>query len=224
MTALKICGITLVDQAQQIAQFGVDYLGFICVPGSPRYREPQIFAAISQALRSSVTVPSPSSPCNSPRSVGVFVNANLAELTFVQHEIGLDIFQLHGQESPEFCKQVKTAFPQCQIWKAFRIREPGDLQQVTAYETIVDGILLDAYHPQLLGGTGATIDWSILRNFQPQCPWFLAGGITPDNVALALQQVSPSGIDVSSGVERSPGDKDLTLVQRLIRQIKPPAP
>jgi phosphoribosylanthranilate isomerase len=212
MTVVKICGITQVKQAQDIAQYGVDYLGFIGVPSSPRYRDPQTFAAIVQSLRASLNLP--------PRSVGVFANGDLAELKSVQNQVLFEVLQLHGQESPEFCDQVKAAFPHCQIWKAFRVRDTDDLQRVTGYETIVDGIVLDAYHPQLLGGTGETIDWSILSQFKPKVPWFLAGGITPNNVSLALQQLSPSGIDVSSGVERSPGDKDLTLVHRLMTHIR----
>jgi phosphoribosylanthranilate isomerase len=188
MTVLKICGITQAEQAQHMARYGVDYLGFICVQASPRYRDSQTFAAIGNALRSSVTLP--------PRLVGVFANADLAELQSVQNQVLFEVLQLHGQESPEFCRGVKVEFPQCQIWKAFRVRDSTDLQRVTDYETIVDGIVLDAYHPQLLGGTGETIDWSILSHFQPQCPWFLAGGITPDNVSLALQHLSPTGIDV----------------------------
>jgi phosphoribosylanthranilate isomerase len=212
MTALKICGITQADQALRIAESGVDYFGFICVAASPRYRDPQAFTSICNSLRSNLKQP--------PLTVGVFANADLAALKSVQHQVLFDVLQLHGQESPAFCAEVKATFPPGQIWKAFRVRDLADLQRVTDYETIVDGIVLDAYHPQLLGGTGETIDWSILRHFQPQCPWFLAGGITPDNVRLALQHLSPTGIDVSSGVERSPGDKDLNLVHRLISQMR----
>jgi phosphoribosylanthranilate isomerase len=209
--ALKICGITQVDQAVTIASLGVDYLGFICVPSSPRYRDPATFATIRQELCTRLPQP--------PRTVGVFVNATEMELRAVQEQVQFDVLQLHGQESAAFCQGVQHQFPEVQVWKAFRIRDPADLAQVKDYEAIVDGILLDAYHPHLLGGTGETIDWSILGRFNPKCPWFLAGGLTPNNISLALQHLSPCGIDVSSGVERSPGDKDLSLVQQLITQM-----
>lgn len=212
MIALKICGVTDLAQAQEIAQCGIDYLGFICVPVSPRYRDPEIFAAILATIRKSLDL----NISLLPRFVGVFANANPAELESIQNQVRFDVLQLHGQESPQFCRWAKEQFPQCQIWKAFRVREAQDLHRIQDYETIVDGILLDAYHPQQLGGTGKTFDWSILGHFQPRLPWFLAGGLTPDNVKLALQTVLPFGLDVSSGVERSPGDKDLTLVNRLI--------
>jgi phosphoribosylanthranilate isomerase len=209
--ALKICGITQVDQAVTIASLGVDYLGFICVPTSPRYRDPDTFATIRQELCTSLPQP--------PRTVGVFANLTEAALRAVQERAQFDVLQLHGQESGAFCQGVKHQFPQVQVWKALRIRDPADLEQVKDYEAIVDAILLDAYHPQLLGGTGQTIEWSILENFKPKCPWFLAGGLTSDNISVALQHLSPGGIDVSSGVERSPGDKDLSLVQQLITQM-----
>jgi phosphoribosylanthranilate isomerase len=85
---------------------------------------------------------------------------------------------------------------------------------------VVDTLLLDAYHPGQLGGTGQPLDWAALQQFSPLCPWFLAGGLTPDNILDALKQVNPTGIDLSSGVERSPGDKDLTKVARLFEQLQ----
>ena len=87
------------------------------------------------------------------------------------------------------------------------------------YTTCVDTLLLDAYHPQQLGGTGKTLDWTLLQQFNPSCPWFLAGGLTPDNIVEALSQVKPSGIDLSSGVESAPGDKDLDKVAKLFKKL-----
>ena len=94
-----------------------------------------------------------------------------------------------------------------------------------SYQKLVHTLLLDAYHPDLIGGTGKTLDWKALEQFQPACPWFLAGGLTPDNVLQALSLVGPQGIDLSSGVERAPGDKDLAQVARLFEQLRsiPPA-
>ena len=211
---IKICGITQLDQANAIVAAGADYLGFICVPTSPRWLEPGAIQAIVRSMRESSD--------HKTKTVGVFANATLSEISAVQSLADFDVLQLHSQESPEFCHTVKTTFPQIQVWKALRIKSSGDLQRATEYETIVDRLLLDAYHPQLLGGTGETIDWVLLQAFAPSIPWILAGGLTPENVAEALTQLHPQGVDVSSGVERSPGDKDLGLVQAFIQAVRLP--
>ena len=106
-----------------------------------------------------------------------------------------------------------------ELIKALRIKNLDSLTNAQIYDDLVDTILLDAYHPQLLGGTGTTLNWEDLSNFQPSLPWLLAGGLTPDNILEALEQVHPQGIDLSSGVERSPGDKDLAKVEKLFEQL-----
>jgi phosphoribosylanthranilate isomerase len=95
-----------------------------------------------------------------------------------------------------------------------------DLQSAMGYVNHVDRLLLDAYHPKQLGGTGKTLDWQAIQQFRPGCPWLLAGGLTPDNIQAALQIVQPDGIDLSSGVERCPGDKDLTKVAQLFKALQ----
>ena len=216
---IKICGITQLDQARAIVAAGADYLGFICVPSSSRWLEPGSIQAIVHSIHEQKVSEQNISEQKS-KTVGVFANASVSEISAVQSRTAFDVLQLHGQESPEFCHTVKTAFPQTLVWKALRIKGSVDLQRATQYETIVDRLLLDAYHPQLLGGTGETIDWAMLQAFQPRIPWFLAGGLTPGNVAEALTQLQPRGVDVSSGVERSPGDKDLELVQAFIQAVR----
>ena len=128
--------------------------------------------------------------------------------------------QLHGEESVEFCQNLRQSLPSVEIIKAVRIRSPQTLEQVHAFGAIIDTLLLDAYAPNALGGTGQTWDWSMLQDFHPSCPWLLAGGLTPDNVMEAIQRVNPHGIDLSSGVERSPGDKDLLKVRRLFENLR----
>lgn len=132
----------------------------------------------------------------------------------------LNAVQLHGNESPEFCQQLRAALPEIEILKALRVRDLKVLAEADAYANLIDALLLDAYHPKLLGGTGKALDWSSLQNFCPGCPWLLAGGLTPDNVLDALIQARPDGIDLSSGVEQSPGNKDLTKVAQLFEQLK----
>lgn len=205
---VKICGITKVDQGRKIAALGASSLGFICVQRSPRYITPEKIKAIALLL-----------PANVDR-VGVFADPSLKEIEEVVNTANLTSVQLHGAESPDFCTQVRQAIPETiELIKAFRIKTAASLQETIAYSDRVDTLLLDAYHPQMLGGTGKTIDWQDLALFHPPLPWMLAGGLTPDNVADALSRLKPNGIDLSSGVERSPGDKDLTKVAQLFKQL-----
>jgi phosphoribosylanthranilate isomerase len=148
--------------------------------------------------------------------IGVFADADLGVIAPLVPAAGLTGVQLHGEESPEFCQQLRQVLPpQTLLIKAFRLRDRSSLGAIPAYDDLVDAILVDAYHPDQLGGTGQVLDWSWLTDFAWPCPWLLAGGLNPDNITAAIAQVHPPGIDLSSGVERSPGDKDLTLVARL---------
>ena len=205
---IKICGITKSEQAQKIAQIGATALGFICVESSPRYvTRSQIKEIISQL----------SIPLD---TIGVFANAEITDIAEIVRETGLSGVQLHGSESTEFCQQLRQRLPaKLKIIKAFRIKTPESLLETDIYTGYVDTLLLDAYHPQMLGGTGHTINWQDLQQFSPIIPWMLAGGLNPDNISDALTQLKPDGIDLSSGVEKSPGDKDLDLVAKLFDNI-----
>ncbi len=204
---IKICGITQPQQGKTIASLGATALGFICVPSSPRYVKVEQIQAIVEQLPEKVD------------KIGVFANATLEEIKQTAINSGLTGAQLHGDESPEFALQLRELLPDIEILKALRIRNTEDLKKVFHYTAYIDTILLDAYHPQQLGGTGKTLDWAILEQFSPACPWFLAGGLTPDNILDALNQVHPNGIDLSSGVERTPGDKDLDKVAKLFERL-----
>ncbi len=219
---VKICGITQPDQARAIAQMGATALGFICAPVSPRYVSPQQIRAIVEALLQEAD----GAPI--PDRIGVFVDANLDEIVETAAIAHLTGIQLHGSESPAFCDQVRDRLPTLRLIKAIRLRPStatpspwaDGLAQMQAYAPAIDWLLLDAYHPQQHGGTGLSLDWASLRNTQFPCPWFLAGGLTPDNIATALSLVTPSGIDLSSGVERAPGDKDLPRVASLFERLQ----
>lgn len=199
---IKICGITQPHQGYAIATLGATTLGFICVPASPRYVSPQQIRLIVEQIPEKI------------ERIGIFANTSLSEICQVVTASGLTGVQLHGDESPEYCDRLRSFLPNIEIIKALRVQNAQALAQADIY-TKVDTLLLDAYHPQQLGGTGKTLDWENLRQFQPKCPWFLAGGLTPDNVIEALNKVQPNGIDLSSGVERAPGDKDLIKVAQL---------
>jgi phosphoribosylanthranilate isomerase len=205
---IKICGIVNPEQGQAIAESGATALGFICVRQTPRYVTPQQIRAIVDRLPSAVD------------RVGVFANAKAEEISQIVEAVGLSCVQLHGDESPEFCQQLRQLVPTTEIIKAFRIRSVDALKDTEAYCDRVDTFLFDAYHPQAWGGTGKTLDWEALSSRSPSRPWFLSGGLTPENVTHALQLLTPTGIDLSSGVERSPGDKDLEKVSQLFRELE----
>ncbi|MCA1994978.1 MAG: phosphoribosylanthranilate isomerase [Coleofasciculus sp. S288] len=205
---VKICGITKPEQGQAIAQLGATALGFICVQTSPRYVTPGQIRAVVEQLLVSVD------------RVGVFANATIEEICEIVAEAGLSAVQLHGSESPEFCEMLRKSLPKLEMIKALRVKTSECLNQAVTYASCVDTLLLDAYHPHLLGGTGKTIDWITLQRFRPSVPWLLAGGLTPENILEALSELQPDGIDLSSGVERSPGDKDLDKVAQLFEKVR----
>jgi phosphoribosylanthranilate isomerase len=200
---IKICGITTVEQGLAIAQMGATDLGFICVPSSPRYLSLTQLQPLVAKLGAVAN------------TVGVFADFSVTTIAQVVALTELNTVQLHGNESVEFCRELRQVLPDTEIIKARRVRNSSDLDAILLYSEVVDGLLLDAYHPDALGGTGQTLDWQQLVAFKPPIPWLLAGGLTPDNIELALSQLHPDGIDLSSGVEVSPGNKNLDLVERL---------
>jgi phosphoribosylanthranilate isomerase len=221
---VKICGITQPEQGLAIAQLGVAALGFVCVRQSPRYVTPEQIQAIVRAIVNGLDnglAGQEAMPLVD--RVGVFVDASIEEIQQVVEQGGLNGVQLHGSESPQFCQQLRAILPQITLIKAFRVRDATTLAQTHAYQAVVDALLLDAFrpaaHPGQYGGTGHKIAWEMLRQFRPSCPWYLAGGITPHNLHEALELVQPDGIDISSGVERAPRDKDLEKVALLLTRL-----
>lgn len=206
--AVKICGLTQAAQAVAIARMGVTALGFICVPSSARYIAPSAIAKITQQLPEEVL------------TVAVVANPTLEALQSLLHRSNVKALQLHGSESPAFCQQLRQQFPDVQLIKALRVKSQDTLQEIPAYIPHVNCLLLDAYHPQQLGGTGSPFDWQLLQGLRIDCPWWLAGGITPENCRQAIAQTRPHGIDVCSGVEVRPGIKDLTRVQALLQALR----
>jgi phosphoribosylanthranilate isomerase len=208
MLRIKICGITQIEQGRSITNYGVTDLGFICVAASPRYVSPANLQTLVPELQNQVNC------------IGIFADEDLETLVSITQTSGFGSIQLHGQESIAYCQNLREKLPNREIIKAWRVRTTQDLHTIQTYSHIVDTLLLDAYHPQTLGGTGHTLDWQSLLDFQPIIPWFLAGGLNPGNISIALSQLHPSGIDLSSGVEISPGIKDLNLVQNLLAEVR----
>ncbi len=203
MTTIKICGITSREQAETIAGLGVDYLGFIVVPGTPRYVQPDRLPELTQNLTQS-------------QKIVVFRNPNLSEIHEVTSNTGIDGIQLHGKETIAFCQQLKEIYPQHLLIKAIGVQQKQDLELAQAYSKVVDVILLDGAG----GGTGTPIDWQMLSEFQPLCRWWLAGGINPHNAKQALIQTKADGLDLSSGVEDSPGRKNIAKIKSLLSVIR----
>lgn len=204
---IKICGITNIEQGRRIAERGATDLGFICVPSSPRYLTLERLQPIVADLGTVIN------------TVGVVADIAVSAICKIVNETHLATVQLHGMESVAFCQELRQALPHVEIIKAWRVRSSSDLASIQTYAGVVDSLLLDAYHPHALGGTGQTLDWEQLQSFQPSIPWLLAGGLTPENIGTALSQVHPDGIDLSSGVEISPGNKNLESIDRLFLEL-----
>ena len=201
-TRVKICGITNLADAQVAVAAGADALGFNFYEKSPRFIPTAVAAGISRAL-----------PPYTLRT-GVFVNPSEELVRRAIGECGLNLLQFHGDEPPDFC----TQFGLMSI-KAFRIRDAASLNELSKYPT--DAWLLDAYVSDTFGGTGEKFNWNLAIEAQRAGkPVFLAGGLTPENVAEAVHQVQPFGVDVSSGVESSPGRKDPVKVRAFIKSAK----
>ena len=208
---LKICGLWDPHQAAAIAALGVDAIGVVAVPGSPRFLplefRSEVFAAARRAH---------------PGIQGVLVKADPGDLevaTLLPGN-GHDVVQLHGSESVERCHWLRRRLgPEVALWKALRIRTQDDLLRCQNYAGVVDALLLDAYVPDQLGGTGRSIPLHWLAGFTAPLPWWLAGGINPESVGEALQALQPDGVDASSGVEERPGWKDLGRVRHLVDQV-----
>lgn len=207
--AVKICGLNSPEAVQAAALAGADYLGFIIFEKSPRAVSPEIARHMCRGK-------------GRAKSVAVMVDPDDALLERVREQMAPDIIQLHGKETPERCGEVR-AYARDGVWKAFGIAAAADLDASRAYEAHVDGFVFDAKPPQNAdrpGGWGAAYDWSILQGFESPLPWLLSGGLTPSNVAEAIARSGARGVDVASGVETSPGVKDLGAIKAFIEAAR----
>ena len=197
MTLVKICGVTLPDDAARVAASGAAFLGLNFWPRSKRYLAPERAPLIAAVARAS----------GPAKLVGVFVDPHLDEVLALHAAVQLDAIQLHGDESPDFCAQVAAA-AKVPIWKAIPVAAPRDVEPLQVWP--VDAILLDAPTPGR-GGAGARFDHQLARaarELHPARRFVLAGGLTPETVAAAIALVAPWAVDVASGVEAAPGIKD----------------
>ncbi len=197
---VKICGITSLEDALLTAENGAAAVGFVFYPPSPRFIEPQKAAGISKAL-----------PARLVR-VGVFVNAKESCVWRTFEDCRLDMIQLHGDESPAYCRQ----FPKNRTIKAMTLKTDEDVRRAGDFD--VAAILADARHAGLYGGTGKTADWDLAGRIAG--PLILSGGLNDSNILEALQKVRPAALDINSGVEERPGKKEAAKIKSILQLIK----
>jgi len=205
---IKICGITNLDDARSAIEAGADLLGFNFYAKSPRYIMPEQAREIAAQIQSGG---------HGPLLVGVFVNSTLEEIRSILEIAPIDLAQLHGDESVHVVEQLHG-----RGFKALRPKSEAeaeiDAEWFAPHGPNAPVLLVDAYRKDQYGGTGHVADWSIATKLAQQYPILLAGGLTPDNVAEAVRQVRPWGVDVASGVEVSPGKKDVAKMRMFVEQ------
>ncbi|WP_320674340.1 phosphoribosylanthranilate isomerase [Prochlorococcus sp. MIT 1341] len=210
--AVKVCGVTNPIQATEIAQTGVNAIGVIGVSSSKRFVIEKVRREIFSAVKK-----------NNPQVQRVWVIANLEDSSIcksLQGEGTPSVIQLHGDETPKECKRLREKFPKVEWWKALKIKSQKDLALAETYSKNVDAVLLDAWDPIQLGGTGKRLPLEWLKQNQIPLPWWLAGGISAEFIPELLAEVRPSGIDASSRLESSTGKKDLGKVKDLLAAVR----
>jgi phosphoribosylanthranilate isomerase len=203
---LKVCGITTFEDAKAALDCGADYLGFNFYRQSPRYISPERVREIIGLL---------GPPDGGVQTVGVFVNESRPEhVVNIMAASDVRLAQLHGDEDAAYCASIGAD----RVIKALRVNDSFNPQAVLEYK--VSAVLLDAYHPSLYGGTGQEFDWSLAREAAGLARIILAGGLGPHNIADAIRTVTPFGVDVNSGVESSPGRKDVARLRLLKKEME----
>lgn len=205
---IKMCGTTRLDDAVNAVKLGVDALGFIFYEKSPRSIDPEEAKLIIEELPPLIA------------TVGVFVDKKRKEVEEIVQYCGLAYAQLHGQETPKYCERLTRSAAPCQVLKALRVGNHSQAEKIAPYNDIVHGFLLDTYRQDAVGGTGETFDWSLIARLGLRKPYLLAGGLDVTNIRDALEAVRPYGVDVNSGLEKSPGIKDHKLIRDFVQRVR----
>jgi phosphoribosylanthranilate isomerase len=198
---VKVCGMTSLKDALNAVEGGADAVGFIFYKKSPRSVTMKTVREIVLELPPFVD------------TVGVFVDETAEQINKIADYCNLDIIQLHGDESPTFCKKIRR-----KVIKAFRIKDMQSVKKLSSFQ--VSGFLLDTFSENLHGGTGKVFDWNLALPAKKFGPVIMAGGLTPNNVQQAVRQIRPYGVDVCSGVESEPGIKDHKKVRAFLNNAK----
>jgi phosphoribosylanthranilate isomerase len=202
MVRIKICGITNLEDALLAAELGADALGFIFYPKSPRKVAPETARSIIAQLPPFVA------------SVGVFVDEEVAVVKELAAGVGLDWVQLHGQESPDYCRGLGR-----RVIKGFRIKDESSLKDLEPFRGAVQAFLLDTYKKGQVGGTGESFEWRLAREAKNFGRIILAGGLTAENVAQAIATALPAAVDAASGTEAAPGRKDPAKLRAFFKAV-----
>lgn len=208
--SVKICGLATLDDVRACADAGANYMGLVFFEKSPR--NITIPAARELALAAPLGL----------AKVALVVNPSDAELDAITGTVPLDMLQLHGRETPERVAEVKARYG-LPVMKAVGIADGDDLPKLESYFGVADQILVDAKPPkggELPGGNGLSFDWRLIAGRRWPCPWMLAGGLTPENVAEAVKMTGAKQVDVSSGVEDAPGQKNAELIQKFVQSSR----
>ena len=211
-TAIKICGLTKTSQARSIAEFKINAIGVIGVKNSPRFvPEEECIKIFNEVEKVSSNI----------EKVLVIADEKLEEIKCINNRsTPPSVIQLHGNESVDYCRELKNEFPTIKLWKAFRLKSINDLEKTIQYEKNIDAILIDAWDNKSLGGTGNRVPIELLVNKTFKVPWILAGGISAEIIPEIFSKLRPDGIDASSRLEISPGIKDIKKVESLVREIR----
>lgn len=205
MTAVKLCGITRLGDARRAAELGAWAIGLNFWPESPRRVDLGAAEQIGAELKRELEV------------AGVFVNATLDEVAQAADRCSLTLLQLHGDEGPAFCSEAARRTG-CKVMKVARVRDAGHVAGLRAFHT--DFHMLDAYVPDVPGGTGRRFEWELARGHDGSVPLVLSGGLTPENVGEAIATVQPFAVDTATGTEASPGVKDPAKVEAFFRAVE----
>ena len=202
MTKIKICGITNIQDAMAAVNLGADALGFVFYKESKRYINPSNAFEITKMLPPFV------------KKIGVFTNEDQSSIKDITAEVNLDLLQIHGDETPEYCTRLESPYI-----KAFRLKDEAAISEINDYNT--NYFLFDAYSKDEYGGTGHAFDWNIIKDKPFENKYvILSGGLNPGNVGEAVSLLNPYAVDVSSGVEESPGKKDIVKIKKFIEAVR----
>jgi len=205
-TRIKICGITNLQDARFVAGAMAEFVGFIFYEPSPRYIQPAEAGAIINWLEG-------------PRPVGVFVNEGIDQVNETAMQTGIELIQLHGNETPGYCELIEKP-----VIKVIHIPEEARAEEIVKkveqYMPYVEHLMFDTKTEKLWGGTGRTFDWNLLKDITGDIPFFLSGGLHAGNVREACRLVQPYAVDLSSGVEKKPGKKDFSKLNRFFEEMR----
>ncbi|HVY99848.1 MAG TPA: phosphoribosylanthranilate isomerase [Dongiaceae bacterium] len=208
MVSAKICGLKTPETVKAAIDNGADFVGFNFFKKTPRYVEPEIAAALGRALPGRVV------------RTGLFVDDDDARIAAILAVVPLDLLQLHGSETPERVAAIKAKFG-LPVMKVIKVRDAADIARARGYEAVADRLLFDAQPPATMkdampGGNAVSFDWTLLRGFRSPLPWMLSGGLNAGNLAEAVRLSGAAAVDVSSGVEDRPGEKNVNMIKEFL--------